>query len=199
MKKKNLPTDRQALIIRWLKKERSLTIKQLMDKFGVSAMTIHRDLTSLQTVGKVKKVHGGVVLAQMWINDEGKTAVCSMCSHKLSSRTYFIVTWAGGEQSTFCCPHCGLLALHGEEKTAVSALTSDFLYGRMINIYQAHFIINSDVRLCCIPSTICFATAADAKKFQHGFNGQVMALTEAAAHLITSHHAQKGHGSFSTN
>ncbi len=189
MREKAIPTSRKTAIMSWLEEAQSLTIKQLVDKFGVSAMTIHRDLTGLEATGKVRKVHGGVVLAQKGKNDEGKTAVCTMCNHKLSSRTHFIVTWTGGKQSAFCCPHCGLLALHGEGKTAVSALTSDFLYGRMINIYQAYFIINSDVRLCCIPSTICFAVVADAKKFQHGFGGQVMTFTEATAYLTASHHA----------
>jgi len=149
-------------------------------------MTIHRDLARLQELGVVKKVHGGVVLVQVTEDNEGKTAVCAMCNHKAPARTSVVVTREGGKQATYCCPHCGLLALR-RGKTAVSTLARDFLYGRMINVFQAQFLIGSDVQLCCIPSTICFATAVDAQKFQRGFGGEMMSYTEAVAHLAGTH------------
>ncbi len=186
MSKKTIPSSRQAEIMRWLEEVDTLTIKQLVNKFEVSVMTIHRDLDHLQTGGKVQKVHGGVMLAQIGENREG-TAVCSLCNDKISAHTQFVITWEGGEQGTYCCPHCGLLALNGTAKTAVSGLASDFLYGRMINVYQASYIIDSDVQLCCIPSTICFATVTDAKKFQRGFGGQLMTYMTASTHLTTIH------------
>jgi len=192
MGKNEMPSSRQAEIVSWLEEEQSLTIKQLVERFSVSSMTIHRDLARLQELGAVKKVHGGVVLVQAIENDVGKTAVCVMCKHKAPARTSFVVTWEGGEQATFCCPHCGLLALR-RGKTAVSTLARDFLYGRMINVLQAHFLIGSDVQLCCIPGTICFATAVDAEKFQHGFGGELMNYTEAIVHLTASHHSPHHH------
>ena len=200
MGKKEMPSRRQAAIVSWLEEEQSLTITQLVERFEVSAMTIHRDLTRLQQLGVVRKVHGGVELAQAAAYGEEQTAVsaqfsasvCAMCNHKAPARTSFVVTWDGGEQSTYCCPHCGLLALHGG-KTAVSTLARDFLYGRMINVFQAQFLIHSDVQLCCIPSTICFATAVDAQKFQRGFGGDIMNYTQAIAHLTASHHPPHHH------
>ncbi len=186
MGKKMMPSSRQAAIMRWLEEVGTLTIEQLVNKFEVSVMTVHRDLDYLQMGGKVQKVHGGVVLAQIGRNRE-RTAVCPLCNDKISAHTQFIITWEGGEQGTYCCPHCGLLALDGTAKTAVSALASDFLYGRMINVYQAFYVIDSDVQLCCIPSTICFATVADAEKFQCGFGGQLMTYTTAFTHLTTIH------------
>jgi hypothetical protein len=201
MEDKAIPINRQAAIMVWLEEAQSLTIKQLVERFGVSAMTIHRDLARLQELGSVKKVHGGVVLVPAVDDDGGKTAVlsnpnttvCAMCNHKAPARTNMVITWDGGEQSTYCCPHCGLLALRRGGKTAVSALARDFLYGRMINVYQAHFLISSDVQLCCIPSTICFATATDAAKFQRGFGGDIMSYTDTIAHLTASHHSMSHH------
>ena len=193
MKNKIMPTNRQQAIVAWLEEAESLTIKQLAARFGVSAMTIHRDLARLQKLGVVRKVHGGAVLASATEKDGEKTAVCPMCNHKAPARTSVVVTWAGGEQSTYCCPHCGLLALHGG-KTAVSTLAHDFLYGRMINLFQAQFLIHSDVQLCCIPSTICFATAVDAEKFQRGFGGDIMDYTQAIAHLTASHYPPSAGG-----
>ena len=192
MSKNKTPSSRQAAIIAWLEEDMSLTISQLTERFEVSTMTIHRDLTQLQTLGAVKKVHGGAILTQTVENDEGKADICAMCNHKAPARTSFVVTWEEGEQSTYCCPHCGLLALRGG-KTAVSTLARDFLYGRMVNVYQAHFLISSDVKLCCIPSTICFATKADAEKFQHGFGGNIMGYTDTIAHLTASHHPPHHH------
>lgn len=195
MKNKAIPTNRQAAIVAWLEEANSLTIKQLVERFRVSAMTIHRDLARLQELGTVKKVHGGVVLLPMVQDNEGKVIsnMCAMCNHKAAARTNVMITWDGGEQSTYCCPHCGLLALRRGGKTAVSALARDFLHGRMINVYQAHFLISSDVQLCCIPSTICFATATDAEKFQHGFGGNSMNYTDTIAHLTASHHSMSHH------
>ena len=118
MSKNEMPSSRQAAIITWLEEAQSLTITQLAKRFEVSTMTIHRDLTRLQVLGIVKKVHGGVILTQTMERNEGKADVCAMCNHKAPARTSFVVTWEGGEQSTYCCPHCGLLALRGG-KTAV--------------------------------------------------------------------------------
>ena len=122
MENKAIPTNRQAAIVTWLEETQSLTIKQLVERFGVSAMTIHRDLARLQELGAVKKVHGGAVLVPAVEDDGGKTAVntCAMCNHKAPARTNMVITWEGGEQSTYCCPHCGLLALRRGGKTAVS-------------------------------------------------------------------------------
>ncbi len=58
-----IPSGRQQQILTWLETEQRLTIKQLVDRFYVSGMTIHRDLDKLAEKGLVTKVHGGVELA----------------------------------------------------------------------------------------------------------------------------------------
>jgi len=92
----------------------------------------------------------------------------------------------GKDQLTACCPHCGLMLL--SDITEVdSALARDYLYGRMVNVYQAYYLVASDVSLCCEPTVLCFAKLADAEKFSLGFGGHVMDFSQALSHLTSSH------------
>ncbi len=190
-----IPNERQAQIVAWLEEENRLTIKQLVARFGVSGMTIHRDLDRLAAGGLVEKVHGGVVLSSTVMPVKGETAastgsahaVCQLCGGGVMERTAFTVMRQSGEKLCACCPHCGILLLE-QVVDVSSALTSDFLHGRRINVYQAFFVVESEVRLCCLPSTICFATQLEAEKFQRGFGGEVLDFVETEAHLRDCHH-----------
>ncbi len=183
-----IPSERQHQIVMMLQTEKRLSIKQLVEQFNVSGMTIHRDLDKLAQSGKVIKVHGGVELipAEMALMTE--TAVCQLCGGMILERTAFVMMRKSGEKLCACCPHCGILLLQQVEDIS-SALTPDFLQGRRINVFQAHFVIGSDVRICCLPSTICFATQVEAEKFQRGFGGDVFNYAQAEAHLRECHHA----------
>jgi nitrous oxide reductase accessory protein NosL len=92
-----------------------------------------------------------------------------------------------GEKLCACCPHCGILLLQQMEDVG-SALTPDFLHGRRLNVFQAWFVVGSDVRPCCLPSTLCFATEDDAEKFQRGFGGEVFDYDQAAERLKAAHY-----------
>ena len=92
----------------------------------------------------------------------------------------------GEAQVRACCPHCGILLLSHEAEEE-SALAREYLYGRMVNVYQATYVLGSDVRLCCVPTVLCFASITDAEKFSHGFGGQVMNFSQALIHLASSH------------
>lgn len=185
-----IPSERQQQIIAWLQTEKRLTIKQLVDRFNVSGMTVHRDLDRLAQEGKVIKVHGGAELVAQESGVGEGTAVCQLCGGHVMARTAFTVMRQDGEKLCACCPHCGILLMQQIEDIG-SALTPDFLHGRRVNVYQAYFVVGSEVQVCCLPSTICFATQAEAGKFQRGFGGDVMNYIEAAAHLKDCHH---GHG-----
>lgn len=182
-----IPTDRQARIVAWLKEDNSLTNKALAERLNVSLMTVHRDLDKLTREGVVRKVHGGVVLAPQALQTSNLEINCQLCGGRVRNRTAFTMTTKAGERADACCPHCGLLLLQQVEGIS-SALTVDFLYGRRVNVYRATFVIDSDVRVCCIPSVICFAAKEDALKFQNGFSGQVMDFTQVTQHLLDSHH-----------
>lgn len=190
-----IPSERQAQIVVWLQTENRLSIKQLVERFGVSGMTIHRDLDKLATDGIVEKVHGGVALRSMENAAMGTLAastgsvhtVCQLCGGGVMERTGFIVIRQSGEKLLACCPHCGILLMQQLDDVS-SALTPDFLHGRRINVLQAYFLVGSEVRVCCQPSTLCFATGLEAEKFQVGFGGVVLDFSEAEAHLRDCHH-----------
>lgn len=56
------PADRQLLIIDIIHQEGKVDVKELVLKFGISAETIRRDLSSLSVSGRLQKTHGGAVL-----------------------------------------------------------------------------------------------------------------------------------------
>ena len=54
--------DREKKIVEILQKQGSASIQELVEVFGVSSMTIHRELNKLAEAGIVQKKHGGVLL-----------------------------------------------------------------------------------------------------------------------------------------
>lgn len=185
---RTIPNLRQTQIISWLQDNETLTIKDLARRLDVSAMTVHRDLDKLVDAGIVQKVHGGVTLLKSEQLAGKGTALppCSMCGTAVSARTAFTISLEDGHKETTCCAHCGILRLNQLEHVA-SALTPDFIYGRIVNVFQAWYVIQSDVQLCCVPSTLCFARQSDAEKFQKGFGGQVANYQQAKEYLIKAH------------
>lgn len=55
---------RYDLILEHLKHKDFLTLQELIDYTGCSASTVRRDLSKLQEMGKLKRVHGGAMLNQ---------------------------------------------------------------------------------------------------------------------------------------
>jgi DeoR/GlpR family transcriptional regulator of sugar metabolism len=56
--------ERQEKILKLLEKGEKVYISQLANEFGVSPITVRRDLESLQNFNLIKKVHGGAVSAK---------------------------------------------------------------------------------------------------------------------------------------
>lgn len=176
---------RQARIIQWLQESQALGIKELAARLDVSEMTVHRDLNQLAQAGHVEKVRGGARLADAPAR-EGAASRCTLCGMRVQQRTLMTIQLQDGAQLQACCPHCGILLLQRHADVAV-ALARDFLYGRITNALQAYYVVESDVQLCCLPSTICFASRTDAERFQRGFGGQVMTYSDVLAHHSQQH------------
>lgn len=64
-----LKTQRQEELIKMLEREEIMRISDLSLQLGSSMMTIRRDLDHLEIQGLVKRIHGGVILAQKINND----------------------------------------------------------------------------------------------------------------------------------
>jgi nitrous oxide reductase accessory protein NosL len=61
----------------------------------------------------------------------------------------------------------------------------------MVNVMKAAYVVESRVHLCCVPSTLCFASLEDAQDFVLGFGGMVMDFEQATAYLTDQHHHAK--------
>ena len=53
---------RQSEILQIIRSEGQVTVDDLVERFGVAAQTIRRDLTELDESGKLRRVHGGAML-----------------------------------------------------------------------------------------------------------------------------------------
>lgn len=182
----SIPNKRQAQIVAWLQENDTLAIKELAARLNVSAMTVHRDLDKLAATGVVQKVHGGVKLTSRIEEYTAVPSLCVMCSTAVSPRTAFTITLDNGRKETACCAHCGILRLSQLDGVG-SALTPDFIYGRMVNVFQAWFLVGSDVQLCCVPGILSFARDSDAQKFRQGFHGEIMDFTAVQQYLTQTH------------
>jgi len=56
-----VPEERRRQIVGYLDKFGAAKVSQLAERFGVSEMTVHRDLQKMSDKGLLEKVHGGVV------------------------------------------------------------------------------------------------------------------------------------------
>ncbi len=58
----HLKEERQRSIIQWVNEEKRVTVAKMAKKFAVTPETIRRDLTELEELEQVTRVHGGAVL-----------------------------------------------------------------------------------------------------------------------------------------
>jgi len=166
-------TERQQALYEWLQNKHLITITEIQEHLGISPATAYRDAKALVQEGAAVKTANGIKLTPA-AAENGK---CAFCGGEINERGAFIFQLQDGSQRKACCPHCGLMALKNMD--AVSALASDFLYGRMVNVRQAVFLLESSVNLCCSPSVLCFINEEDARRFQSGFGGNICSLEKA--------------------
>jgi DeoR family transcriptional regulator, copper-sensing transcriptional repressor len=173
-------TERQTQLLEWLQMRHSALIEEIEAQFGISSATAYRDAKTLVEAGLAVKTNGGIKLFPP-SGKPGQTGKCDFCGAMVDERTIFIIQMGDGSRQQACCPHCGLLALM--RPGAVSALASEFLYGRMINARQATYLVQSSISPCCEPSVLCFANEDEARRFQLGFGGTLCNLDEARTRI----------------
>ena len=81
---------RQSEILTIAKQEGKVVVEELVDRFGVTAQTIRRDLNELCDTGKLERVYGGAVVAsgvsnigyehRRVMNAEAKDAIARLCA-----------------------------------------------------------------------------------------------------------------------
>lgn len=170
--------SREKKLLEYLQKHESASIQELAQVFGVSNMTVHRDLNKLEKAGYIKKKHGGATLAGSAIEH----SVCAMCDKPVETRTLFLIKLQNQQEKRACCAHCGLM-LHSRETNVWQSFTADYLHGHIVSAAQAVYLIGSELNICCVPSVLCFGSQTEAKKFQKGFGGKVANMEETVQYL----------------
>ncbi|MCB8985678.1 MAG: DeoR/GlpR transcriptional regulator [Ardenticatenaceae bacterium] len=198
-----LPTERQQKILALLQDRGTVTIQELGGLFGVSDMTIHRDLDRMAAGGHLHKVRGGAVLPGTAVSDfsttskPGDDTTCWACHGRINPRTQMVLHQADGRQWPTCCPHCGLLSLARLGTQVNLALATDFLHGRKVSAQTAVYVFDPAIAICCNPTTLAFLRREEAEQFQRGFGGQVLdfaaATTAVQAAMLLGDHREKSH------
>lgn len=167
--------DRKEKILELIK-EGYNNVKALSQYFGVSLMTIYRDVRELEKEGKLIRKHGEIKLKTLEDTKEGKEEknACAYCTKLVDKRLEFIYHLKNGKIRA-CCAHCGLL-LYGniKEDQVEACMTWDFISGNPINCYSAWYVIGSSAVPCCSPSVIAFSSKEHAENFAKGFGGVVV-------------------------
>jgi DeoR/GlpR family transcriptional regulator of sugar metabolism len=172
---KNL-SPRQHEILRLIKQKGNLSIEEIRKTIGVSQATAYREIQELSQMGFAAKTPGGI--SQI----ENLPTRCVQCRGETNARTTFIIEQKNGEKLSACCSHCGMMALANNTNVS-TAMTVDFIYGKMINVSQAWYVLNSDVSLCCSPSILSFSKHTDADRFAQGFGGEVLDFIHAQTRI----------------
>jgi DeoR/GlpR family transcriptional regulator of sugar metabolism len=155
------------------------SVKTLAEHFGVSLMTIYRDVRELEREGKIIRKHGELLLKKEEEKQVQEIGVCAYCG-KLSDKRLEFVYRLKSKTVSACCAHCGLLLFKGFQGNEVqSCMTRDFISGNPINCFSAWYVVDSSAVPCCSPSAIAFGNKEDAEKFARGFGGKVFDFESA--------------------
>jgi len=180
-----LAAERRNKIKELILQKGYLKISELSRRFGVSEMTIHRDLKPLIEEGMIVKTFGGVAL-----RDNGQSAgasgnECAYCSRRINERLSFRLILTDNRIEVFCCAHCGLIRWHQCEDEVIQAICYDFLRQTTISAFLAAYVMDTPVHIgCCQPQLLPFEWREHAENFVKGFGGKVYSFKEAAEELM---------------
>lgn len=59
-----IPAQRRALIIEFIRRQKTVSVQQIMDQIGASQSTVRRDLQDLTDLGYLEKTRGGAMLRE---------------------------------------------------------------------------------------------------------------------------------------
>ncbi len=162
------------------------SVKALAQHFGVSLMTIYRDVRELEKEGRLVRKHGELLLREeAGESIEETVPSCAYCTKPIEKRLEFTYRMKRGKFVRACCAHCGLLLYKNlKEEDIESCMTWDFINCRPLSCFSAWYVVGSSATPCCFPSAIAFASKEDAEKFAKGFGGVVLDFEGAVDSII---------------
>lgn len=184
-----LPINRQQKLIEWLKEEGALRIADISARFGVSEMTVYRDVNQLAKTKQVIKTSGGIALAE-----NSSLPAANLCSYCLKpvNHTYSVqLITVGQEVEQLCCAHCAFLRYEDKKEEVSHLICKDFLLQTTVSAASAVFLLHAELDLhCCQPQAIPFASLDHAERFQKGFGGTICTFDKALEIILNDR--QKG-------
>ncbi|MCY9206223.1 DeoR family transcriptional regulator [Bacillus atrophaeus] len=184
-----LPINRQQKLIEWLKEEGALRIADISARFGVSEMTVYRDVNHLAKTKQVIKTSGGIALAE-----NSSLPAANLCSYCLKpvNHTYSVqLITVGQEVEQLCCAHCAFLRYEDKKEEVSHLICKDFLLQTTVSAASAVFLLHAELDLhCCQPQAIPFASLDHAERFQKGFGGTICTFGKALEIILNDR--QKG-------
>lgn len=174
---------RRNAIHRRVIKEGSYSVNNMTEHFGVSRMTIHRDLQALEAAGRIKRIHGGAIPA-VHPEQPSDQDFCTECSESPLPHQRYLLESADNSKDIYCCACCGLKKQLQHTSSGIFYAT-DMISGRMLPAEDAYFLMRSSANPCCQPSILTFAEEAEASTFRSSFGGVLGRITEALDFLRT--------------
>ncbi len=161
-------------------------VKSLAQHFGVSLMTIYRDVRELEKEGRIVRKHGELLLREeVGEAIEEQAPSCAYCTKPIEKRLEFTYRLKRGRVIRACCAHCGLLLYKNiKEEDIESCMTWDFINCKPVSCFSAWYVVGSSAMPCCSPSAIAFASKKDAEKFAKGFGGVVADFENAVDKVL---------------
>ncbi|WP_029523472.1 DeoR family transcriptional regulator [Persephonella sp. KM09-Lau-8] len=178
--------NRKEKILEILREKKETSVKELSKIFGVSEMTIYRDVRELEQEGHVKRKHGAVLINDKEESESLMVDTCPICDKPITRAYPYRITIEDTKVVETCCEHCGFLLHSRYEDKKVSAITYDFITENPISALNAWYVVGSSAVPCCSPSVIPFASKEDAEKFSKGFGGQVMSFIDAYNTIVNN-------------
>lgn len=172
--------DRKREILKLIKEGEQNT-KKLAEKFGVSLMSIYRDLKDLEKEGLIVRKYGKLEVANKNVKEsqEKQKDICAFCHKENDDRLRFTFHLETGKQIHTCCPHCGLLLYKSILDPIDAITTKDFITCNLLSGTSAYYVLGSAAAPCCSPSVLAFARKEDAVMFKTGFGGEIFEFEEA--------------------
>ena len=183
------PTLRRERMLHLIRELKTVSLQDLTGLFAVSKMTLHRDLTILESGGLIRRFFGGVVASEADYMAPTPPALpdsahCMACLGPVTPRLVYSVILTTGTRCYACCPHCGLAQQLSLGERVQSALATDFLSGRPHLAHRSFFLYASSASPCCQPSILTFEEADHAKRFRSGFGGILGGMEETLERLL---------------
>lgn len=174
-----LPVERLNRIKELIFERDNMKISELSKELGVSEMTIHRDLKPLVEEGIIVKTFGGISLVHKE-QTSSNADTCILCSRSIHIKMAYRLILPNNKIEVACCVHCGLLRHRQLQSDTIQAICQDFLRQTTISASMATFVTNTSVDMgCCQPQVLAFEWEEHARKFVHGFGGDVHSFSEA--------------------